>query len=507
MKAVKNTKLNEDFDFSTSQTDNNTQSLKENVYLYTHDSTEPYSYYLEMINDPGSMYELTKLGQTFGFVEVPVNDTINYAQNYTFTGDQTNSSVTNIRMRSNDVNIYQADDFVHACLTENIERYPEKVELFKNDNPDGTPNTKSSFYNVKRGQSLLYDKYKVWREKSLLEDSIILNRVTKSSIFRKVQVEVGNMGKTQARNTLNYIKSLFEQQSAIKANGSFSEYNNPGAIENFIYLATHNGQGAVSIESVGGDVDVKNLADLDSWINKFYGAFGIPKQYFSQTDDGAGFNGGTSLAITSSIFADSVIRIQNALIQMITDAINLILYNKGVKSYLNNFVLKMKTPLTQEEKDYRDDLTNRINAVSNMQSLFADIEDKPRKLKILKSLVATLNYGDELQDIIQQEIEAAEEAKKKEQEGAEAEAAAGLTDTGAEENAPLDFGAEENSTEENEPLDLGNSSEVPMESFKPEADLDTLIEGVELEESEFLSESDDLPTPEEANKEKDFSRN
>ena len=36
-----------------------------------------------------------------------------------------------------------------------------------------------------------------------------------------------------------------------------------GAPVNFIYHATHDGKGAISVESVGGDFDPKQLTDLD----------------------------------------------------------------------------------------------------------------------------------------------------------------------------------------------------------------------------------------------------
>jgi hypothetical protein len=42
-----------------------------------------------------------------------------------------------------------------------------------------------------------------------------------------------------------------------------TNYTNPGPVENFVYFATHEGKGAVTVESVGGDIEVKNLADLD----------------------------------------------------------------------------------------------------------------------------------------------------------------------------------------------------------------------------------------------------
>ena len=100
----------------------------------------------------------------------------------------------------------------------------------------------------------------------------MLNRITKSSVVRNIQVEVGDMPKSQVQNTLRRIKELFEQKSAIDAGTGMVEYSNPGPIENNIYTATHNGQGAITVNSVGGDIEVKNLGDLDEWVNKFYAA-------------------------------------------------------------------------------------------------------------------------------------------------------------------------------------------------------------------------------------------
>jgi hypothetical protein len=88
------------------------------------------------------------------------------------------------------------------------------------------------------------------------------------------------MPKPQVKNTLRRVKELIEQKTAINTGVSMSEYPNPGPIENNIYLPTHGGQGAVTIGQIGGDVDVKSLADLDYWNNKFYSSYGVPKQYF-----------------------------------------------------------------------------------------------------------------------------------------------------------------------------------------------------------------------------------
>ena len=194
---------------------------------------------------------------------------------------------------------------------------------------------------------------------------------------------------------------------------------------------------------------------------------------------------------------------------MLTDAVNLFLLNRGCKSYLNNFTLKMKAPVTQEEIDYRNEFTNKINAISSLQGLFTDVEDKARRLTILKALVSSLHLGDEVLTEIQNEIEAAEEAAKKAKEAEDLENA---------EDGPGTVDAPSANNEEND-LDLDLS---PMPDAEIEEDLEDPIdmnaeeseESVDQEsesrlllEEQDLFEDDDLPTPEEADDKRDFTEN
>lgn len=487
--------------------ENDKEQLNESVQLNIHDTADHYSFYIEMVPDPGTMFELTRFGKTYGYIETPnVAISEDFTSNPLLGPEATTNGALNYRLKSNDVNVYQADDFVHAYLDDNYSRFPEQVELFK-DEKAMEEGKNSHIYNVRRGKSLLFDSYKIWREKSLLESSAILNRITRSSVLRKVAVEVGDMPKEQVQATLRRVKEMMEQKTALNKNQSMAEYTNPGPMENSIYFATHNGQGAISVESVGGDVDVKNLADLDWWNNKFYSSYGIPKQYFGWTDDGAGFNGGTSLTILSSVYAKGVKRVQNAIIQALTDAINLILLDKGLNSYINNFTLKMRAPVTQEELNYRENLTNRISAISNMQSIFSDIEDKGRKLAIIKSLFETLNYNTDIMSIIQDEIDAYKEQAKKEAE----EAANNEVESGSNTNEPMDSTQAEAEEAAND-LDLAPMPES-IEAEEIVLDKTILIEDLEDEEddslveaSDVLIEEDNLPSPEELG-ELDFTEN
>ena len=53
------------------------------------------------------------------------------------------------------------------------------------------------------------------------------------------------------------------------------------------------------------------------------------------TGESAGFDAGGSLTQQSLLFGKAVRRIQNVLIQMITDMINLRLYDRGLTNYID----------------------------------------------------------------------------------------------------------------------------------------------------------------------------
>jgi hypothetical protein len=112
-----------------------------------------------MVPDPGTMFELVKFGKTFGYIETPNEDkNLDYLSAY--LGTNAGQGAFNFRMKSNDVNVYQADDFVHASLDDNFTRFPETVEVFLNEE-DYKAGKNPRSYQVRRGKSLLYDSYKI----------------------------------------------------------------------------------------------------------------------------------------------------------------------------------------------------------------------------------------------------------------------------------------------------------------------------------------------------------
>lgn len=391
--------LNEDYIDLDYLNKDEKEQINEDVKIVAYDKSDHYVDYIEMIPNPAEIFELTKFGKTAGYIKAPIT-----ASN-TITNSSWDNNSFKYRFRKNDVNLYQPTEFVHASLQDDVSRFPEQVDIFIDNNADMSNSTADYSYNVNRGQSLLYNLFKVWRQLSLLENSVLLNRLTKSSITRIIGVEVGDMPKENVPVHLMGVKRLIEQKSAINEAISMSEYTNPGPIDNTVYVPTHKGIGAITSQQIGGDVDVKSLADLDYYKNKLYSGLRIPKQYLGDTDDATGFNGGTSLTIISSRYAKTIQRIQTSITQMLTDAINLYLLDRNLSNYINKFTLQMQVPTTQEELDRRDNMASKVQIVSDIMSLLSDIEDQASKLKILKNLLSTVISDNEIMSLLQDEID------------------------------------------------------------------------------------------------------
>lgn len=446
--------------------------LNEGVVAKAHNNTDHYTGYVEMVKNPAEVFELTKFGKTRGYIKTNIESLTADPNGYS-AQNALNTYYQIYKFNGKDVELYAADDFVHGFLEDNSSRVDEKVNIFydpKDYNTDGDSTDGASYnFNVRRGQSLFYTAFKAWRELSLVQNAILMNRITKSALIRAIMVNVGDMPKEMVGPHMQGIKQLIEQKAAITSATSISEYTNPGPIENNIYIPVHGDTGQISIQAIGGDVEIGNLADLDKMQNQLFGSLRVPKQYFGLTDDAAGFNGGSSLAILSSRYAKAIKRIQNAVIQMITDMINLQLIDRGFDSYVNDFTIRMQAPTTQEEIDRRENEASKVNMVRDIMDLVGDIEDPAKKLEILKSLLSNVITDTTVIQIIQDEIDSLSEGEE------------AAPEESAEED--ITFGG---GSPEEEDVFGGISGEVPSG-------------GSEVPEEEMS-----LPTPEETGAEEGF---
>ena len=209
------------------------------------------------------------------------------------------------------------------------------------------------------------------------------------------------MPKTEVSNLLHRFKNNLEQKMAVdKRTGLSKSYNSPGPVDNIVYSITKDGKGAISVQDLGGDVNVKDIMDLDYFNNKKLAALKIPKQFLNfDSPEGIGGNG-TSLTKISSRYAHTIKRIQNAYIQGITNLINYFFMDKNL-DYVNKFTIKMVSPSTVEDAERAETLANNISQVRDLMDLVSELPEDDQMQILAQLFSEKLNLTD-ISDIIQE---------------------------------------------------------------------------------------------------------
>ena len=387
--------------YKTDDVDDSTDSANSDVegtmLIKPDDLTRRLEERVEYVPNPATVFDIQTKEKTSGFIRLktkPQNQTMSYSDTNFLGAFSQPVSV----LEPNSFAMVNSKSYVHISLSESITRFPQMLVLKgENDSIIGA-------YQIKTGKSILEDAYTVSRQLKLLEDSLMLNRLTKSALLRILQVEVGDSPDPDAKRRIQRIKGMIEQKMSVNTqNGQTRSYNNPGPMENIIYQATRNGKGAITETTIGGDVNVKDIIDIEFFQNRQLAALKIPKQFLN-FDSPEGLGNGTSLTKVSSRYAHTVMRIQNAYIQGITTLINIFFLDKGL-DYINKFTVKMVNPSTVEESERDEQLGNRINQIDDLMRLFEDY-DADVQHKIRKRLVNDLLQIPSLSEILDELDEA-----------------------------------------------------------------------------------------------------
>jgi hypothetical protein len=141
------------------------------------------------------------------------------------------------------------------------------------------------------GNSVLENIFKVFKQKELLEDAIIIYRVQRAPERRVFKIDVGNMPTHMAMAFVDRIKNEVSQrriptQTGGGANMMDATYNPLSTNEDFFFPVTADGRGS-SVEPLPGGQNLGEITDLRFFTNKLFRGLRIPSSYLpTGLDDG-----------------------------------------------------------------------------------------------------------------------------------------------------------------------------------------------------------------------------
>ena len=253
--------------------------------------------------------------------------------------------------------------------------------------------TEGMDHNWPFGISVLEPVFKVFKQKELLEDSIIIYRVHRAPERRVFMIDVGNMPPHKAQQYLERVKYEVQQKRVPNKNGdgknvADASYNPMSMLEDYFFAQTADGRGA-KVDTLPGGDNLGEIDDLRYFNNKLLRGLRIPSSYLpTGPDDGsAQYNDGkVGVAfIQEHRFSKYCERLQKQIIRNLDEEFKKFLEWKGVNIEHSTFNVEFTKP--QNFSSYRE-----LDLDTQRAQLFGSLEAVPylsQQFKLKKYLGLT----------------------------------------------------------------------------------------------------------------------
>lgn len=279
---------------------------------------------------------------------------------------------------------------------------------------------------IQYGASFLEAARPYYKQRQLLDDLLILARLTRSSFYRLFSVDVGAASSQDTARMIRELKTAVSSKQSINVSSEvFSSRSSPILTGGNVYFPVRNGQGAVNVQEVGGEVNVSALADIDYFDDRYYGALKVPKQFLGQSDEAPGGLGDTTLTQLDIRYARTVKRCQRIIKSGLKDLIH---WFCSIHNILPpSFSVEMPRILTAEDTRLSDIQKSEIEVTNSILELIKGVDenvlenaDKP---KLMAALLGRVSNDDDIMDALNIHKLAKPEEPKKEgnEEGTEGE--------------------------------------------------------------------------------------
>ena len=179
-------------------------------------------------------------------------------------GDAAQPTGTRFQNQQNEITV-DAKHIVHISLSEGLDN------------------------NYPFGNSLLESVFKVYKQKELLEDAIIIYRIQRAPERRIFYVDVGNMPAHMAMSFVEKVKNEIQQRRIPSSTGGGTSvidasYNPLSTNEDYFFPQTAEGRGS-KVETLPGGTNLGEITDLKFFTNKLFRALRIPASYLPTSID------------------------------------------------------------------------------------------------------------------------------------------------------------------------------------------------------------------------------
>jgi hypothetical protein len=227
------------------------------------------------------------------------------------------------------------------------------------------------------GNSLLENIFKVYKQKELLEDAILIYRIQRAPERRVFHIDVGNMPSHLAMAFVERVKNEIHQrripsQSGGGQNVIDSAYNPLSINEDYFFPQTAEGRGS-KVDTLPGGTNLGEIDDLKFFTNKLFRGLRIPSSYLptGADDSQASFNDGRvgTAYIQELRFNKYCERLQSLITESFTNEFKMYMFSRGMNIDANLFELAFNPPMNFASARQAGLDSERINTFNTIQAV------------------------------------------------------------------------------------------------------------------------------------------
>jgi hypothetical protein len=228
------------------------------------------------------------------------------------------------------------------------------------------------------GQSILENIFKVFKQKELLEDSVLIYRVQRAPERRIFKIDVGNMPSHMAMQFVERVKNEMHQRRIPTNTGGGgnmmdASYNPLSINEDFFFpFNGENGRGS-TVDTLPGGSNLGEIDDLKYFNNKMARGLRVPSSYLPtgpDDSDRAMSDGRVGTALIQEYrFNQYCMRLQRLIMQKLDDEFKMFLRWRGFNIDAGLFTINLCEP--QNFASYRQSEldTSRIASFTQLEQM------------------------------------------------------------------------------------------------------------------------------------------
>jgi len=231
-------------------------------------------------------------------------------------------------------------------------------------------------FKLQTGQSVLKSVIKDWQTLCSLEDTLFINRLTRSMQFTVVHIDTTGMTNKQSKQVIDSVKASFGQGQTLNANtGTYKVRQMPVPENSFVFIPTKEKKGSIEMTTIGGEIKNVALDDINHFRNKVFAGLGVAKSFSGFEEATAGGLGDNTITRLDENQGRKVKRVQSLLINLVEQIIEYYWVNSDLgrtKKNLPDFEIILGEINSSEREQAREEMEANLRVAREILGIIND---------------------------------------------------------------------------------------------------------------------------------------